>query len=172
MSRGMEHPELAAIEAALSSLAPAPAAIDRDRLLFQAGRASALRRRWLWCGLGAASTAGAAVVAWALLMLNHPEPSVRVVYVPMTMSLPGPSKEPSSTDSMASAASLAAEAARWEPSGTGYLSLERQVLRAGIDALPSSPPLAEGAPPLTQHELRGSALARPERSPRWLENSF
>ncbi len=39
MSSEMNHPELAAIESALLSLAPAPASVDRDRLMFFAGRA-------------------------------------------------------------------------------------------------------------------------------------
>jgi hypothetical protein len=50
MSEERLNTELAAIEAALCSLAPAPSNIQRDRLMFLAGKASARHRasRLLW----------------------------------------------------------------------------------------------------------------------------
>jgi len=87
MSEKRMSDELAAIEAALGSLAPVPSGILRDRLMFFAGRASAPTRKrsvaaWLWPCAVAASLLMAATfgVLWAA---DGNRPIVeRAVFVP------------------------------------------------------------------------------------------
>ena len=76
------------LEAALASLSPRGSRIDRDRLLFLAGRASAeptsgssVRRRWLWPAATAASLTAACVLG--ALLAVRPETPVRrqIVYI-------------------------------------------------------------------------------------------
>lgn len=84
--------ELAAVEAALASLTPTRSGVQRDRLMFLAGRASQadgalLRRRrrftvWLWPCATAASLLVAAVLGVVWAAGGRPEVVERVVYVP------------------------------------------------------------------------------------------
>jgi hypothetical protein len=74
-------PELAALEEQLRQLAPCESNVDRDTLLYQAGRAS-VRRRWLW----PVATMGSMLTACALAMVLvlRPAPVVeRIVHVPV-----------------------------------------------------------------------------------------
>ena len=117
MSDETRDPELAALEAALSALRPAPDQIGRDQFLFRAGQAS-VRRRWLWPAATAALALVVAVESGLLLkrppraapqtppQTTHPEPD----YVPDV---------PSAED--------------------GYLHLRRVALRDGVEALPRVP---------------------------------
>jgi hypothetical protein len=82
--------ELAAIEAALSSLTPAASAIQRDRLLFLAGQAAARRtlpaphRRftaWLWPCATAVSLLVAATFGTLWAAGGKPKTVERIVYV-------------------------------------------------------------------------------------------
>lgn len=84
-------PELKAIEAELAELAPREDRLDRERLVFLAGRASASPgdtepraelRRWAWPTAFAGMTAIAAGLL--VMVLARPEPGVveRIVYVP------------------------------------------------------------------------------------------
>ncbi len=80
MSEDLRHPELTALETALAGLKPAAPGLDRDRLMYQAGRASARGGRWLWPGTTAA-LAAAVVVLGGLLAAR---PALReVVYLEM-----------------------------------------------------------------------------------------
>src|SRR6516225_6587980 len=92
----LNDPALEALAGALRGLAPRPAEIDRDRLMFHAGRASA-PRGWAWPLATAASAAAA--VALALLLWARPEPPPRiverVVYVPAAL----PDEAPAASDS-------------------------------------------------------------------------
>lgn len=80
------HPshDLQALEAALASLAPRPAAIDRDRLMYEAGRASVstvqmvTHGRWAWPAAFSAMSALAASL-FLVLMLRPPVVVERVV---------------------------------------------------------------------------------------------
>src|SRR5436853_629892 len=53
-------PQLAALGQALTRLAPTPAALDRDRILFEAGRAAARTRPWGWAAAAACAGPAAA----------------------------------------------------------------------------------------------------------------
>ncbi|MBN2477645.1 MAG: hypothetical protein JXB62_23760 [Pirellulales bacterium] len=83
--------ELKAFEARLASLTPCAGRLDREALIFEAGRASVLpgggrsasgvlrRLRWSWpTAFGAMTTVAAALLA---MVLMRPEPSVVVRYV-------------------------------------------------------------------------------------------
>jgi hypothetical protein len=92
MSREADTPrDLTPLESALASLMPATVRVDRDRLMYQAGQASAQAeattagvqpRAWLW----PTAAAGMSTVAAALfvLLVVRPQPAVveRIVYVP------------------------------------------------------------------------------------------
>ena len=79
-------PELTAFEAELASLRPQAGNLDMGRLMFLAGRESALEnsRRWTWWAWPAAFTAMTATAAVLLVMLvNRPGPQIveRIVRV-------------------------------------------------------------------------------------------
>jgi len=165
----MNNPDLAAIENVLLSLAPAPASLDRDRLMFLAGRESGRRGRWLWCGSGAAAAfalLAVALVGWLPVM---PDAGIRVVYVPVS---PGPvvNAEEQRASPGNELARVSSADVSWDARGTGYFRLERQVLRSE-EALPVLPPTAE-EPLLTQAALRDSTLDRSDRSGRSLLDGF
>ena len=127
-------PELRAVEAALAGLVPAAPAVNRDRLLFEAGRRSAAPgRAWPLATLGFA-------VLSAALALYRPAPTAReverVVYVPVPASsseVVEKVSEPPAAESMVAAV---------EPPAFGgeYLRRREQVLRWGADALPDVSP--------------------------------
>jgi hypothetical protein len=87
MHRDSEHdPALKALEASLANLAPAQAALDRDRILFQAGKAS-MRRGRLMPAFVLLST-----LAWIAIGVNWyftATPNIgRIVYVPVVGPAP------------------------------------------------------------------------------------
>ena len=168
----MNHPELAAIESALFSLAPAPASVDRDRLMFFAGRASGRRGRWLWCGSGAAVAAAIAVVVFFAGILPTSEVNMQVVYLPIapapTASVPEQVRGSSSTAVVPSSS----DSVSWNSTGEGYLRLHRQMLQAEQEAFPSLPPTVAYEPPLTQELLHPSAFSAPDGPGRSLLNGF
>ncbi len=130
MSEPTRDPALAALEAALRALPPAPAGLDRDRLMFQAGQSRRPRTGWLWPAAAAALALLSVGLGTALMLHPAPEPVVQVVYVP------APSPDVS--------ASPAGE--NDTPDGANYFRLRDQVLSRGLDSLPELPP-APPAPP-------------------------
>jgi hypothetical protein len=135
-------PELSAVESALGSLAPARSRIDRDAVMYQAGRAStrpAILRRWGWPAV--AATLAALALGEAALLARRPEVQVveRLVVVPAP-AVP-------STGTVVSRETAAPE--RYGPldrapgaAETDYERLCRQVVRYGLDALPGPPTAA------------------------------
>jgi hypothetical protein len=92
MSEKRLNDELAGIEAALGSLTPRASSVERDRLMFMAGRASAertapLRRRrlttWLWPCVTAASVLVAVSFGTLWAANDHSTVVQQVVYVPV-----------------------------------------------------------------------------------------
>ena len=92
-------PELKAMEAELSALRPRDDRLDRERLVFLAGQASAMGRRlpgraamgrWAWPGAFAGMTAVAAGLLLALVLRPGPEvvERFRIVRVPVEMASP------------------------------------------------------------------------------------
>jgi len=123
-------PADAELARALSGLRPA-GGIDRDRMLFAAGAASARRTGRIGMGV-----AGVLAAALAVSLAVRPEPRVieRVVTVPATGPAP------------TMAAPWPAETPDWMPAAVeqkgAYLALRNQVLTKGLDALPAPAPAA------------------------------
>jgi hypothetical protein len=133
----LNDPALDALAAALRGLAPPPAGLDRDALMFRAGRAAA-PRRWAWPLATAASTA-AAVVFGVLLWVRPEPPRVveRIVYLPA---------EPPSA--------AADEPA--PPGDPGAWSRYLHLLSRDLDGLPAPPaePQRREAPPTVESLLQ------------------
>ena len=150
MSESLD-PRLNDVAAALTALAPRPPALDRDRILFDAGRASA-PRPWFWRMTAATTTSCAIVLAAVLIFRPIPVPVDRVVYVQVAVQpsqLAPPKEDP--IPSPAPAESEPPEPAYSWPT-TPYTRLEDRLLRWGLDGLgePSPPP---AAPPETLKSL-------------------
>ncbi len=134
MSEKRIDEELAATEVSLSSLTPAASRVDRDRLMFLAGRASAERNpttrhrnvtTWLW----PCTTAVSLLVAATSGLLWAAGGNVRIAERVMNASPNGP---PATLDLPAVAASPSSSWL-WEDRQLCQLLLEK-----GIDALPPS----------------------------------
>ncbi len=140
----MNDPALDALAGALRGLAPRAGGLDRDRLMFRAGRASA-PRRWAWPLATAVSAAAA--LALGVLLWARPEPPARVVE--HVVSLPAeapprapddPAASPGAPDTVPGGAGLAGWAS--------YLQLLPRVARLGLDGLPApKEPQQREAPP-------------------------
>ena len=158
MSDDREPPEadLTAIEAALGSLAPSKSRINRDRLMFEAGRASvrpstAGRRGWV------AVAASLALVASGegVMLARRPAPEVveRIVVVrepaiPPALAVPEPAPRPTGL--------------AFDFGSSPHDRLAGQILRYGLDGLPPSGrpgrgepvPIASASRRVLQEELR------------------
>jgi hypothetical protein len=132
--------ELTALETALGGLAPAPAP-DRDRILFEAGRAAARPPR-LWPLTAAALALACTGLGGALWLRPGPQTVERVVYL---LAPAPPAAEPRR------AADPAPEAPPdWgarERERFGSFRLTRDALRWGVDNLPLAPATAVAGPP-------------------------
>ncbi len=146
--------ELRAIEAGLGSLAPARSGVNRDRVMYLAGQASA-RSRWAW----PSATAALAILALgegALLALRPmPEPRVveRIVEVPapspastapVVILRQNPAEDRDKVD-------LGIDSPFTQETGTlarqDSYHLRNQALRFGVEGLPEPPPLAANIGP-------------------------
>ncbi|MFZ1935454.1 MAG: hypothetical protein WCB27_25905 [Thermoguttaceae bacterium] len=150
MSQERLNDELAAIEAALSSLTPVASGIDRDRLMFLAGRNAASRgspRRRLAAKIWPMATAASLFVAatFAILWGTSKKPqlversdNVLMADVPAAVDVRVDASPPSP----------------WE-----NRRLYRLVLEKGIDALPESPGhFVPGAPAVPHEETHRNLL--------------
>ncbi len=132
------------LEAVLGGLRIAPGAISRDRVMFDAGRASARRRNRLW-------QSSAAVLALALLVSitsrptsTWPEHSTETV-----------ARQQISIDPVVQSAAQAqpfdferAQAFRQ------YIRMRRAVLDRGVEVIPTSDGIRDNpAPPLTREDI-------------------
>ena len=119
------------LETALASLTPA-ATVNRDRLMYEAGRSAGGRAVRLWRGATAAGTATAAGLL-AVTFARPPAVEVRTetVYVDRVAPPAVPVESPAAPD-----------LARW-------LQLRDAVLADGVAALPPAPPPAGS--PVTVH---------------------
>src|SRR5262245_63231326 len=89
MSESPLPPDLAAVRAALGGLAPAAPALDRDRLMYEAGRAARpTGRAW---PLAAAAFAGlSALLGYRVATAPGPSVVERVVYLPAPVAPQAP----------------------------------------------------------------------------------
>jgi len=136
------------LEAAMRALRPAPAALDRDRLLFEAGatigRAGARRSALAWRA-AAALVAVALGATWVWRGVAGPgagRAQERIVYVERPGSVAVDQADESSDDEPESAAERFAAAARSDPfgpsfarPGDGYLALRGAVAFRGVNAV-------------------------------------
>jgi hypothetical protein len=163
MSQDALDPELAAVEAALDRLTPARSRLDRDRLMFEAGVASARSRSrgaWIWPSIAA----GLAVVAISesIVLARRPEPRVLVVRQEVAPTR-GAVAGPDAVHILVEARPSPEVRGRTNDLGGGEgLGLRRQVLRFGLEGLPDPPLLTQsdgsgpvpGSPPETSQPLR------------------
>ena len=172
-------------EQALCSLAPRAARLDRDRLMFLAGQATAgqasqerelpvesdhrldvvrsPRARWGWPAAFSAMTAVAAALLVALL--NRPAPQIieRIVRVPVEVprTVVDATDAPEQADRFVVDAARTERAERWPAADDSYLHLRDRALALGIDswldaAPPPTPASVEAA--ASYRELRDSLL--------------
>ena len=162
MAEHHPRPELTDLEAQLQALKPTPGGLDRDRILFRAGRASARGPgRYLWPGVS--GVLALTTVALAVALAIRPEPSERVVYVEVPRAAPPPQEQrpPGAIDEVP--APTPPEKALL----TGGRSLmERQLLRWGLDALPAPTPAPVSAQPV--YHIRGVLTDPPPAGTSWL----
>ena len=140
------------LERALAGLAPAAPPVDRDRLMFQAGRAAGRRGRWLWRG---ASAAAAVVLAVSLIVRPEPRQVERIVFVPVesagAVSVADPDPE--------------AARDRWAEHAR-YAAIRNEILAKGPGALPAPPHAAAATQrPPTLQDLLGTKRPEPPASP-------
>jgi hypothetical protein len=136
MSENIRDPEMTALEAALTELAPRPAGLNRDQLMFQAGRRASRRYRW---ALPCASAVIASTVTLLIVLgFYHPQPQI--------VEVPAPTVGPKVRDLQAGADD------GWRERAEG-LRLRNEVLERGIDALPRPSLSEERDPPLTIDSL-------------------
>ncbi len=141
------EPELNAIEAILGSLEPARSRIDRDIVMFRAGKASVRRPR---LGKHARDAIAASLALIALgegvLLAHRPPPQIvkEVVVIREPATAPAPVVPPLEQSVAEATESLPSES----PLSLGQTTHERQVaqvLRYGLDGLPTSPTVASPA---------------------------
>ena len=153
MSRERISQHLVAVEAALASLDPAPSAVDRDRLMFLAGAASARRgrARWLWPSTAAAAAVAAAVLGAMLAVRPAAPPERQIAEIK-------PHAAPRATFAVGPSVAPAAEP---EPMRADYFVLRREVLTRGVEAMPwfrTAP--ADDVPTLRFGSGRGGSIQR------------
>jgi hypothetical protein len=147
-----EQPER--VESALAGLKPAPAALDRDRLMFAAGQAAAPKRGWRWPATSAALFSLSLGLSAALALRPTPVETVRIVYLPPDVKQAAPAPLPDVPPAPAPRADPEARVADTTPTvGGDYLRLRSQVLRFGVESLPDAPPLASGGKALSIDSL-------------------
>jgi len=132
------NPDLSALADALAGLKPRPAALDRDALMFCAGRASA-PRRWGWPLV----TAAVSLLALGLgvgLFVRQPLVVERIEYVRVEVPVPAPPapETPAPVPTPADTPSLVTHEDEAPPL-SGVRRLEDHLLRWGFDGLPPAP---------------------------------
>jgi hypothetical protein len=152
MSESLD-PQLNDLAAALASLRPAAPALNRDRLLFNAGRASA-PRSWFWRVSAAISTTATAFLALVLLLRPAPTPVVTIVYVSVAAPAADPLPKPEAPPTPTPPESEPAVPPYYSWPTTPYSRLEDRVLRWGLDGLAEPTPPAAPPPETLDSLLR------------------
>jgi hypothetical protein len=164
MSESLHDPRIEAVEAALSALAPLPAPIDRDRLLYRAGQVSMAKGRWAWPGATAVLALVAVTLGVALCLRPAPQPIIHIVHVAVREPVPvAPAVAERPPAPEEADATTGVDRERWLAQAD-HLKLREQVLRWGLDVLPNPPPgpALEPPPPLErQLGLPPRSLDRP-----------
>lgn len=142
------------LELALGGLRPAGPSIDRDRMMFRAGQASAGRRDRVWQG---ATAALALALGLSVFARPAPRQAERIVY--LTPEVPATSAGP-----WASAGTWGRGSGSPRVEG-GYLKLRNEVLARGVDAL-SEPSLSTRRSGGPSESLERSPDTS-EKAPKW-----
>jgi hypothetical protein len=135
-------PGLNEVASALAALRPNPPALDRDRLLFRAGRASA-PRPWFWRAATAVAATAALALAGVLIFRPAPPPVVQVVHI--RDEAPPPPAAPPKDEPPPAPAESEPPARPYPWTMTPYTRLEDKLLRWGLDGLPEPTPSAAPA---------------------------
>ncbi len=154
----MSSEELTDLAGALRQLQPSADTLNRDRLMFQAGRASA-GRGWAW----PLTTAGSCLLnlGLGLALLWQPTPRLQLVEKPSPETpasrgrQPPDSRENPGADAPGSPAAAPVYSAPYSLDGpeTAYHRLQEQISRWGLDAVPARPPAGPERPPMTVEGL-------------------
>jgi hypothetical protein len=163
-------PDLKAIEGKLSRLVPAGARVDRDRMMYEAGRAAeratyepsaspSLRRRgnvWVWRGVSAFMTAASLLLG---TMLVWQQQALEVAQREQTQR-PVPQQivseqQPANSASPAAPTAPDIRMANWialQQPGNGYLGIRYTALTRGVDAIESDDMLRGSREPAREVE--------------------
>jgi len=162
MAENNPRPDVAEVEALLQDLKPSPAGLDRDRVLFRAGRASALGPGRLVCP-AVSGVLALATVALSVALAARPEPEERVVYVMVPQ--PAPPKKPAPANRPPNVIDEGTSTTDRALLTGGRSLMERQLLRWGLDALPAPAPVSS-----TQqvYHIRGVTADPPSAGTSWL----
>lgn len=152
MQPSPNQPELTPLERSLAALAPSRSLLDRDRLMYEAGRRSALnerRRAWGWPAVAAAL----AVLAIGQFISAGRRPAERAVE--RIASVAAPSQR--APEAVEPVVILTRRPPDPQTDGIGeHLRLRRRIDRQGLDALSEPPILAASARlgPLPEEPIR------------------
>lgn len=168
MSKETPDSRLGELETALARLTPSGGGLDRDALLFRAGKASARQRRWPWQAATGALALLAASLGAVLVLRPQPERVREIVVVHVPVQAPVADQPPESPRDPRPGPSAVFEEPTSAP--TDYLRLRQQVVRWGPDVLPHTPPLQVSYEAPTIEDLLGLPPRTPEQPSlfRWL----
>jgi hypothetical protein len=155
MSEYMPEERLSDLEAALAALRPLPAQLDRDRLMFRAGRRSQ-PLRWLWPAATALMTAATIMLAVVLVTRPAPQRVERIVHVPIKEMVSPPDPNPEVPPTPPEPEVFTSTEAEPGAGATNYYSQQRQVMRWGLDGL-RQPPAPSPELPLKLDSLLGKS---------------
>jgi hypothetical protein len=160
MSEQARDPALNALESKLTSLTPLPSALDRDYLLYHAGRASVRGAGWFW--RGATGFLLLVTVGLSFVLLYRPvqriDPEIveRIVYVP-SVPTPAPATNPPDRGNPPSGhlSAFYANDEDREKEQSDNVRIRQQAIRFGVDSLPTPHSNAVAEKPLPMDPLIG-----------------
>jgi hypothetical protein len=140
MSENVNDPGWSVLEAGLKTLVPRTPGLNRDALMYRAGRASAGRG---WALPLATAALAFLTVGLGTALVLRPEPAPRVVIVHQPApEMPGPKEPMDSTPGV------------WSGGMPRYARLLEDVLRRGLDGLPPVPDVPPDKPARLEDVLR------------------
>jgi hypothetical protein len=173
--------DMSDFEKALRALKPA-GQVTRDQLMFQAGRAAAERRGWVWPATTIIATSLAVALAWTFY--TRPEPSVveRIVYVEVDKPVvvaKGAEEKKSPTPEEPVITAQAVNEPPYEPlsykpamtlnykPGLTLWEMQSFALKWGVENLPKPPPPALGSTEVASEPQNLSTLMKA-----WMKEEF
>ncbi|HLJ98119.1 MAG TPA: hypothetical protein VKU02_33475 [Gemmataceae bacterium] len=137
MSPEAYGPELASLAQALTGLSPCAGRLDRDQVLFRAGRASAGQQSRRWRTIAAGLAALAAVVGWGRFLSPAPQRIQCIVYQRAEPAASAVDHLVAQQRPLQDGTSPAAEDAGLQTDLLSNGRLERFVFAWGADAIPA-----------------------------------